>query len=298
MQKKPILIILLAILALSGLFLYGYFSDVKVKENQGSAKINIMVSILPQIDFVERIGGDKVEVTEMIPPGFNPAVYEPSPEKLQQLQEANIYFRIGHIAFENAQMKKLSKLNSSMKIIDTSEGITLLPLAEGDEDEEGGDDPHIWLSPKLVKIQAEHIYNALVEYSPENQQYFEENYNQFLADLDQLDQDLQQAFLPIQGQTILVYHPAFGYLADAYGFYQKAIEIEGKDPTPAQLQEIIDTAKEQNIRVIFVQSQFSTKSAESVAEQIDGAVVQIDPLAEDYFANLESMAQTIVSAVQ
>ncbi|MBD3361094.1 cation ABC transporter substrate-binding protein, partial [Candidatus Peregrinibacteria bacterium] len=132
-------------------------------------KINVMVSILPQVEFVEKIGGDKVDVSEMIPPGFSPATYDPSPEQLIKLQDAEIYFRIGHIPFEEAQMDKLSDLNSQMIVIDTSKNVPLLQLAshshgeeehEGEhehEDEhihEGGTDPHIWMSPKLVKIQA------------------------------------------------------------------------------------------------------------------------------------------------
>jgi len=246
----------------------------------------------------------------MIPPGFSPATYDPSPDQLRKLQDADIYFRIGHIPFEKAQMEKLEKLNTKMKVIDTSNGIELLKLAahsHGDKDEhekekehehEAGNDPHIWLSPKLVKIQAKNIYNALVEYSPENKDYFTRNYNQFTKELDELDQKLTNVFAPIEGQTILVFHPAFGYLADAYGFRQEAIEIEGKEPTPAQLQEIIDKARNNNIKVIFVQAQFSPESAKSVAQEINGAVVQIDPLAKDYFTNLETMAETIVTSLK
>jgi zinc transport system substrate-binding protein len=250
-------------------------------------KVRVVVTILPQVDFVERIGGDKVQVSEMIPPGFSPATYDPSPEQLQKLQEAELYFRIGHVPFEKAQMGRLESLNPDMEVIDTSEGIDLL----------NGSDPHIWLSPKLVQIQAEHIYDALVEYSPENEEYFTQNYDQFIADLDELDQKLEDAFTPIEGQTILVFHPAYGYLADAYGFYQEAIENRGNEPTPAQLQEIIDEAISNNVTVIFVQAQFSADSAEAVAQAIGGAVVQIDPLAKDYFPNLETMAETIVSAL-
>jgi zinc transport system substrate-binding protein len=256
--------------------------------------------------FVERIGGDKVQVSEIIPPGFSPATYDPSPEQLQKLQEADLYFRIGHIPFEKAQMEKLESLNPEMKVVDTSEGIDLLKMEEHEHEHEGdkheheheGGDPHIWLSPKLVKIQAKHIYDALVEYSQENEEYFTQNYNQFITDLDELDQQLNDTFTPIKGQTILVFHPAFGYLANAYGFHQEAIEIQGKEPTPAQLQEIIDEAKSNNVKVIFVQEQFSTKSAEAVAQAIGGAVVQINPLAKDYFSNLENMAETIVSALK
>ena len=273
--------------------------------------LNIMVSILPQVDFVERIGGDKVRVAEMIPPGFSPATYNPSPAQLRKLQGADIYFRIGHIPFEKAQMSRLQKLNPRMKVVDTSKGIKLLTLAahhhhddkdhddhdEGDK-HEAGDDPHIWLSPKLVETQASHIFAALVKASPENTDLFTKNYNQLINDLDDLDKKLTAAFAPIKGQTILVFHPAFGYLAHAYGFQQESIETEGKDPTPAQLQKIIGEAKKDAVKVIFVQAQFSTKSAKAVASEIGGAVVQIDPLAKDYFSNLEQMAQTIVTSLK
>lgn len=304
MRKKIFSFSLIAILAVGTSLLAGC---VKQEVEQNNDKINVMVSVLPQVDFVERIGGDKVEVSEMIPPGFSPATYDPSPGQLKKLQDADMYFRIGHISFEKSQMDKLSTINSKMKIVDTSLGINLLSLVdhhhedeetheyEDEHEEENGNDPHVWLSPVLVKVQAQHIYKALMEYSPENKEYFTQNYNQFIDDLDDLDNNLKEAFLPIKGQTILVFHPAFGYLADAYGFKQEAIEIEGKDPSPVQLQNIIDEAKKDNIKVIFVQSQFSTKNAEAVAQEIGGAVVKIDPLVKDYFLNLKSMATTIVN---
>ncbi len=279
-----------------------------VKPKNPVEPIDIVVSILPQVDFVERIGGDKVRVTEMIPPGFSPATYNPTPSQLRKLQDADIYFRIGHIAFEKAQMNRLQKLNTKMEVVDTSIGIQLLSLAAHkhkehlDHDKAGkhktGNDPHIWLSPKLVKIQAEHMYKALVKARPKNKDYFTQNYNQLIKDLDDLDKKLTTAFSPIKEQTILVFHPAFGYLANAYDFQQKAIETEGKDPTPAQLQKIIDEAKKDVVKVIFVQAQFSTKSAQAVAREIGGIVVKINPLAKDYFANLKQIAQTIVTSLK
>ncbi len=307
-MKKTLFITVIVVLIVTGAYLL--LNTDKKTENEKDRAISVMVSILPQVDFVERIGGNRVEVSEMIPPGFSPATYDPSPDQLRKLQDADIYFRIGHIPFEKAQMEKLADINPKMKIVDTSKGISLLKMAAHDHNEDNGDvheeeheqkegnDPHIWLSPKLVKIQAKHIYDALVEYSPENKDYFTQNYNQYVEDLDELDQKLENAFAPIKDQTILVFHPAFGYLANAYEFHQEAIEIEGKEPTPAQLQKIIDEAKNDNVKVIFVQAQFSTKSAESVAQEIGGAVVQIDPLAKDYFANLETMAETIVTSLK
>jgi zinc transport system substrate-binding protein len=267
-------------------------------------KINVMVSIIPQVKFVEKIGGDKVNVTEMIPPGFSPATYNPSPEQLKKLQDAEIYFRIGHIPFEEAQMDRLTELNSKMIVVDTSKNIQLLQLAnhshsldehKEEHEHETGTDPHIWLSPKLVKIQAKHITNALISYKPEHEEYFTNNYNNFINKLSKLDQTLEETFEPIKGKTILVFHPAFGYLADAYGFKQEAIEIEGKEPSPEHLKSIIDEAIENDAKVIFVQKQFSTKSSEAIADEIEGVVVQIDPLAKDYIDNMINMAETIVN---
>lgn len=272
-------------------------------------KLNIMVSILPQIDFVERIGGDQVTVTAMIPPGFSPATYNPSPEQIQKLSEADIYIRIGHIPLEKAQMSKLQDLNPDMVVVDSSIGVDLRNIeshSHGEEDEYHDEheeeqketinqDPHIWLNPNLVKIQAENIYQALIKASPENTEYFETNKNKFLSDLENLDLKLKEAFQPISEETILVFHPAFGYLADAYNFHQEAIEIEGKDPTIENIQKIIDESKKDNIKVIFVQKQFSTQSAQVIAEAIEGTVVQIDPLAQNYFENMENMAQIITT---
>ncbi|MCK5475690.1 MAG: zinc ABC transporter substrate-binding protein [Candidatus Pacebacteria bacterium] len=247
--------------------------------NNKKEKINIVVSILPQIDFAKSIGKDKVNVEAMIPPGFSPAAYEPSIEQLKKLSRADLYIKIGHIPFERSQMKKLKDLNSKMKVIDSSEGIEVY-----------NSDPHIWLSPKLVKIQIENICNALVRIDPENEDFYKKNKNEYLVELDSLDLELQDVFSKMQGKKILVFHPAFGYLARDYGFKQIAIEIDGKEPSAENLVKIIDTAKKENIKTIFVQRQFSQKSAEAIARQIDGNVVSLDPLAEDYIENLRRIA--------
>ncbi len=310
MNKKLLTATVIAVLIGSIFTFFGCTYETTTQDPEIKAdnkKINVMVSILPQIEFVEKIGGEKIEVGEMIPPGFSPATYDPSPEQLKKLQDAEIYFRIGHIPFEKAQMDKLSDLNSEMIVVDTSENVPLLQLAshsheEHDEHEhenehvhEAGTDPHIWMSPKLVKIQAKNITDALISFEPESEKYFLNNYNNFINDLDKLDDTLKETFKPINGETILVFHPAFGYLADAYNFEQEAIEIEGKDPSPEHLKNIIDEAKKDDIKVIFVQKQFSTKSAQAIADEIQGAVVQIDPLAKDYIDNMNEIAETMVN---
>ncbi|MCK5123388.1 MAG: zinc ABC transporter substrate-binding protein [Candidatus Pacebacteria bacterium] len=259
-----------------GIFIYANSKNINNK------KINIVVSILPQIDFVKSIGKDKVSVSAMIPPGFSPAAYEPNIEQLKKLSTADLYIKIGHIPFEKTQMKRLEDLNSEMIVIDSSKGIEIYE-----------NDPHIWLSPRLVKIQVKNIYLALVKIDPENKEYYQRNKNEYLKKLDDLDLELKNSFSKIQNKKILVFHPAFGYLARDYNFEQIAIEIDGKEPSAENLANIIDTAKKENIKTIFVQEQFSSKSAEAIAQQIDGNVISLDPLAEDYIENLKKIRKEI-----
>ena len=279
-MKKSSLIIYAGILLFVfsiGIFIYANSKNVN---NNTDSKINIIVSILPQIDFVENIGKDKISVSAMIPPGFSPATYDPNIEQLKKLSAADLYIRIGHIPFEKTQMKRLEDLNPKMKVVDSSKGIEIYK-----------NDPHIWLSPRLVKIQVENIYLALVEIDPENKDFYEKNKNEYLAKLNDLDLELQNAFSEMQNKKILVFHPAFGYLARDYGFEQIAIEIEGKESSVENLAKIIDTAKKENIKTIFVQKQFSMKNAEAIARQINGSVVPLDPLAESYVENLRRIGE-------
>lgn len=168
----------------------------------------------------------------------------------------------------------------------------------GDHHHEGGKDPHIWLSPKLVKRQARTIADALIAADPAGKATFEKNLNAFIKDLGTLDNALKKALAPIKGKTLMVFHPAWGYFAHAYGLKQEAIEVEGKNPSAQRLVEIIEKAKKENVRVIFVQAQFSMKSAKQIARAINGVVVPINPLAENYMGNLQAIAKSVLGALQ
>ncbi|MCK4525234.1 MAG: zinc ABC transporter substrate-binding protein [Candidatus Andersenbacteria bacterium] len=282
MKKNNLIIFAGGLLVIFAIIIFIISNNESTVSDNTDEKINIMVSILPQIDFVKNIGKDKVSVETMILPGFSPATYEPSIEQLKKLSKADLYIKIGHIPFEKTQMKRLADLNSEMEVTDSSEGIEIYE-----------NDPHIWLSPKLVKTQVENIYNVLVKIDPENKDFYENNKNEYLAELDSLDLELKNSFSKIQNKKILVFHPAFGYLARDYGFEQIAIEINGKEPSAENLANIIDTAKEENIKTIFVQKQFSQKSAEAIAKQIGGSIVPLDPLADDYVENLRRIVEEI-----
>ncbi|WP_319508897.1 metal ABC transporter solute-binding protein, Zn/Mn family [uncultured Methanolobus sp.] len=264
-----------------------------------SDKKIVVVSILPQAEFVEKIAGDNVEVVIMVPPGASPHSYEPTPSQLTDLSNAGMYAMVGSgITIEDVLMEKITDLNPDMLVVDCSEGITLIEMVahshdeeEHDHEEEGGLDPHIWTSPDNVEIMVENIYQGLVEVDPDNQETYLANKNAYLAELDELDEQIQTTLEGKEGSSFMVYHPAWGYFANHYGITQVAVEIEGKEPSVQDMQDIIDEANEEGIKVIFVQSGFSTVSAEAIASEIDGEAVEVDPLAKDYIDNLAKVAE-------
>ena len=181
-------------------------------------------------------------------------------------------------------------------IVDTRVGIHLESLEDhqhGNSHHDNELDPHIWLDPMLVKKQGEIIRNTLIKLDPAGEDIYRKNFLAFSADLDQLDEKLRQALLPVKGKTFFVFHPAFGYLARAYGLKQVAVETGGKKPSGRHLARLIESARAKDVKVLFVQPQFSQKSAETIAQAIDGVVVAIDPLAKDYFSNMEKIAREV-----
>jgi zinc transport system substrate-binding protein len=274
-------------------------------EDNRSGKINIFTSILPQKYFVERIGGDRVSVSVLVGPGKSPATYEPLPDQVIALGTADIFFTIG-VPFENAFIPKIQKSLQSLKIVDTSEGIKKRTIEVHDHDdhgeeehghEAGAPDPHIWMSARLVKQQALNIYNALSAKDPEGKDFYKKGYDNFIADLDKADAELKKSLAPFKGRTLFVFHPVFGYFADEYGFKQVAIETGGKEPSPSVLETIIKKAKADNVKVIFVQPEFSRKSAEAVAKAIGGSVITLNPLNPDYLNNLLYIAAEVKKAL-
>lgn len=168
----------------------------------------------------------------------------------------------------------------------------------GDDHSSGSPDPHIWLSPALVKIQAAQIRNALVAIDPARRSTYESNHQAFVREIEELDAELKALFAGRTGERFMVFHPSWGYFAQAYGLVQVPVEVEGKEPKPAQLQQLIRHARERGIKVVFVQPQFSAKSAELLAREIGGQVVYADPLAENWAVNLREVARKFGAAAR
>jgi zinc transport system substrate-binding protein len=257
--------------------------------------IRVFVSILPQVTFVKEVGGDRVIVEALVRPGQDPHTFEPTGQQMARLARAAVFFRIG-VPFENALIPRIQGSTRNLLIVDTQAGIPLRPLNEEAEHGEGGPDPHTWMSPLLVKRQAQTIRDALAELDPAGKQSYQANYERFAAELEALHQEIAAALAPFRGKDLFVYHAAYGYFADEFGLRQVAVEIGGAQPSARQLAGLIDRARQEGVKVIFVQPQFSPKGAETLAESIGGAVVPLDPLAEDYLGNMREMTRRIRQA--
>ncbi len=272
----------------------------------------VFVSILPQKFFVQQISGNLLDIEVMVEPGANPATYEPKPSQMRKLAESKAYFAVG-VPFENVWLDKLIGVNPDIYLVHTDAGIEKMAMKSHvhsghehgrhehdhtpDTPEEQGLDPHIWLSPTLVKKQAATIHEALAALYPDEAAGLHANLQSFLFEIDALDVRLENVLGQLGGREFMVFHPSWGYFAREYDLQQVAIEIEGKSPKPAQLRDLITYGREKGIRVIFAQEQFSRKSAGIIARELNGEVVSIDPLAENWFANMEEIARKFQEAL-
>ena len=280
-------------------------------------RLGVFVSILPQQDFLSRMGGDLVDVQVMVPPGASPHTYEPKPRQMKAITQTQLYFAIG-VPFEKAWLPRISATNPQMKIIHTDRGIEKMPMAaehehgqtpsdhsehsdhrdHRDQGRASGNDPHIWLSPPLVHLMAGHILNALIKADPDHEAIYRRNYQQFSDQIKALDTELHQIMGPFKGTRFMVFHPSWGYFARTYDLIQIPIEVQGKAPKPAGLQQLIQRARTLEIKTVLVQPQFSQKSAAIIADAINGGIVTADPMAEAWAENLRRLGQQLQTIVR
>lgn len=258
------------------------------------AGVSAFVSIPPQAFIARRVGGDFVKVRVLVGPGQSPHAYAPTPKQVAALSGADIFFTIG-LPFEERLLKKITGFAAQVRLVDMRGGISLRPADDHDEDGHGqaGRDPHIWLAPQLLKQQAANVCRALQQKDPAHGAAYERNFTQLASELDALDKELSRRLAPCAGRELFVFHPALGYFTDAYKLRQVAIEIEGKEPGSKSFAAIIERARAAGVKTIFIERQFSPKSAKAVAAQIGASVVTIDPLAPDCFENLRDIAEKI-----
>jgi zinc transport system substrate-binding protein len=270
-----------------------------IVEAPTEGRLNVAVSIPPQAQFVEKIAGERAVVDILLPPGQSPATYDLTPQQVVRLAQADVFFSIG-VPFERQLVARFQNTLNKIVVVDTRKGITLryFPgLHHRDVHGQGAPDPHVWLDPQAVKIQAATIGSTLIKLDSAHSSEYRENLTKFRQELDSVDTVIRRLLAPLKGSSIYVFHPAYGYFTDAYGLKQVAIEVEGKEPSARELAAFIKRARADNVQALFVQPQFSTSQAKMVAEEIGAKIVPLDPLARDYLTNIVDMAQKIAQNV-
>ena len=269
----------------------------------GNNKPTVSVTIEPQRYFVEQIVGDNCKVNAIVPAGTSPETYDPTPSQMVSLGKSCLYFKVGYLGFENAWGKTLAENNADVKVVNTSNEISLIEgenldnIIGGHVHHEGhshhGIDPHVWSSPKSALIMAENMLNALVMADVENQKLYRDNFKVLRAEIIETDQKIASLLESAPVKSFIIYHPALAYFARDYNLTQYSIEFEGKSPSPQQLKQMIDFAKEQGIRTIFVQKGFDMKNAESLAKEVGASIHSIDPLSYNWSEELIKIAEIL-----
>ena len=260
------------------------------------AKVNVVVSILPEETFVKKIGGEHVVVTTMVQPGSEPHSYEPKPSQMKMLSKADVYFAIG-VGFEKSWLDKFKAQNPKLSIVDVSKGIKRVKMV-GHHHERDNEheilDPHVWLSPSNAKIIAKNIYDELVKLDSKNRADYEKGYEGLISQIDKTNKEVKNILKSLKPNTkFLIFHPAWGYFAKEYGLIQVPIEQEGKEPKPKELVKLINQARKDKEKVVITEPEFSDKSAKLIAEELGIKVVKFSPLNPDWFDNLINMAKAI-----
>lgn len=301
MKKDKILILFL-------LFLMVFSGHIFAKGQTGeTGKITIAVSILPQQYFLTRIAGDRVESMVLVGEGQSPHSYDPSPQQMDRLSKAGAWILSG-TDFEIGLIPKINAQFPDLLLVDSTEGITFrmieehhhegdLELEEAEHENGINIDKHTWLGRDPAKIMASHILKILVQVDPAGSDIYEANYLSLVKDIDTEFDDIKLSLSAFSGETVLVFHAAFGYFLDEFNLHQEAIETGGKEPTPKVLKKMIDEARADNAPAIFVQEQFPVRAAKTVADAVGAEVVFLDPLDPDWLANIKTMGDALKRAL-
>lgn len=268
------------------------------------AKVKVVTSFYAMEDFAKKVGGDDIEVTNLVPAGTEPHDWEPAATDVQAIQDADLFVYNG-ASMEHWVDDTLSSLGDKTPAsVKASEGIA---LRVGEEP--GEDDPHVWLNPENAKAELANIKDALVKVDPDHKADYEANYEKYAAEFDRLDQDFKDKLGAAPNKTIVVSHEAFGYLCDAYGLTQVPItgmDAEG-EPDAQTMASIIDQVKSQNIKVIFSEDLVSPKVAKQIADATGATCEVLSPIegltdeelaqGEDYVSVMHTNLDELVKAL-
>ena len=295
------------------------------KKNNVEGTRILTVTIEPQRYFLDQIVGDAFTINTLVPPGTSPETYEPAPSVMVDMAKSNVYFMVGDLGFENVWSKRLAKNNPDVTIINCSEGIVRMEGHDHDHDHDhshadgscdghdhhdlqaddpahvhshSGIDPHVWSSPRAVKIFSRNMLETMMELDPDNAGTYRANYDILLAKIEKTDSLIRDLLKDVSSKSFIIYHPALGYFARDYGLNQISIEFEGKSPSPSQIKEIVDVARKEKINTIFIERSFDTKNTTVIAHEIGAQVFEIDPLRYEWDVELLRIATILAREVK
>lgn len=283
---------------------------------KGKSLPTVSVTMEPQRFFAGRIAGDRYQIHCVVPVGQSPESYDPTPRQMIELSESVAYLQIGYIGFERAWMPAIREQNPNLPLYDLSKGVALIETAEEEEADEdanesaaeadhdhdhhhdhhhhhGGVDPHIWNSIGGARQIALNTRNAFQQIDPAHAADYEARYQELLQEIETTRQELDRLLIPLQGTSFIIYHPALTYLAAEYGLHQHCLEMDGKEPSPAQLKRLVDLARSEQVAVVFVQPEFDQKNAEIMAAESGCRLVRINPLNADWSGEMLRIAKAL-----
>ena len=296
LNKLLIFLTLLAMAALSGCISQDQPQSSALSDNasdnaqeNATDKINVATTIAPLAEFVRAVGGDRVAVTVVVPPGAEPHTFEPTPSLMVDMSKADLYVMNG--AGLEFWIDRLLQANKDMTVIDSSKGIDLISESEDEMD------PHIWISLNNAAVQVQNICSGLIQVDPDNKDYYYQNRDSYLEQLKALDEELNSSFAASKKKIFVVHHPAWTYFARDYALEQVPLMENEKEPGPKYLSQVIDLARQNNITTIFIEPEFNPKSAEVIAREMNASITTLDPLAADYLNNMRYAGRAIASSL-
>ncbi|HOJ34891.1 MAG TPA: zinc ABC transporter substrate-binding protein [Candidatus Hydrogenedentes bacterium] len=274
-----------------------FFSITEVYAASDSGSLLVFVSIVPQTYILERIGAPYVKVEALVPASQDPHTFTVTPQKMLDLTRARAYFTIG-MPFEERLREKLSGANQQLVFYDMAEGVYEADHShdhdhDHDREHSCSEDPHIWLAPPLLVKISQNSLSALCEMDPMHRDIYQANARRLLEDIEQCHQEISQQLALHKGKAFYIYHPDLGWFAETYGLRQETIQASGKPPSAKYLVGVIQKAQKDKARVIFVQPQFETSTAEKVAQAVGAKLISFNPMEKDILLNLRHFAKSL-----
>jgi zinc transport system substrate-binding protein len=268
------------------------------RQSKNSNERIITVSIAPFSYFVKAISGNDFKVNVMVPAGSDPHVYEPFPEQISKLRKSVGYISNGYLGFEMNWLDRFYESNRSMKKLSLGNKINPIVSEHQHEGEHvEGADPHYWVSPKSGYLMASEVKDFLIMLNPNEAGKYQAKYDSLILRIQGLDRTAESLFSTVKNKSVLIYHPNLAYLSRDYGLTEIPVEFEGKEPPPSRLRELIDLARKENIKTIFIQREYDTKNAKAIAKEIGADLIIIDPLSEDWLTSTSDIINAVYKSL-